>query len=132
MEKLSAQYAVSINDAKQVISSWMGDDDDDGNDEQNDMNFKPLQPSKGLGATPDDRDYKTNQRPVLDNSFKALNSIKKRKERESKAHGHKDKVEKQHSDSEEEETRSSISSKKSASNTSFDLYRKKKSKKSSK
>ncbi|KAA8905446.1 hypothetical protein TRICI_005292 [Trichomonascus ciferrii] len=126
VDKLAAQYAVSINEAKNVISSWLGDSDNE-KEEESQVDFKPLQASKGLGAVQENESYRPR---VMDNSYRALNSLKKRKEREDKATKTSHKVPKKptkDSDSDEEESRSGISKKASNSSASaFDMYRKKK------
>jgi hypothetical protein len=125
VDKLAAQYAVSINEAKGVISSWLGASDDE-NEEESQVDFKPLQASKGLGAVQENESYRPR---VMDNSYKALNSLKKRKEREDKAMKTSPKVAKKSLDDsdDDEESRSGISKKASKSSTSaFDMYRKKK------
>lgn len=141
VDKLSAQFSISVDKAVDVVSSWLEDSDSEDSssnlqealDDKN-KSIQPVDnPRAGLGSTKKINRY---ERPDSFSS-KALDSLKRSKDKAK----HKEKIrsnemkqakqeaQQQQDDSDsEDEGRSSISSKRSGAGTFLDDYRKKKRK----
>uniref|UniRef100_A0A060T7J4 ARAD1B24277p n=1 Tax=Blastobotrys adeninivorans TaxID=409370 RepID=A0A060T7J4_BLAAD len=140
VDKLSAQFSISVNKAVDVVSSWLDDSDSEDSssnvqeavDDKN-KSIQPVDnPRAGLGSTKKINRY---ERPDSFSS-KALDSLKRSKDkakhkenvRAKETKLAKQETQQQDDSDSEDEGRSSISSKRSGAGTFLDDYRKKKRK----